>query len=488
LTVMISINRSSRINGLLIAFLPLFFWGCGSGGGDSLAGGGIGGSGIAVSAVSVGSVSGFGSIIVNDVEYDTSSAEVVVKGEVQGKGDGVIARLLSRGMVVRVEGRLDDEKSGTAARVVFSDNLEGPVERILPLDDFVTELVIMGQAVRVDEFTVFQNVSRDTIEAGNVLEVSGLTDEEGTIYATYVGKASDRFDIGTPVDIKGIVQNLQPAVKQFTIHGLTIDYNGATVSGFAGPDPAQGQLAEIKGRLTDPDTLLATSVVHENELGRDDVDTVDIEGIMTQFTSISRFAVSTVVITTDGATAFDDVAAEDLVLGARLKVRGSLSKGVVLADEVASADKVKLESDASVVDASAGRLTLSGLASVVVQTDASTRFTGVDDLSQVNVGNHVKLFGRATGSGSVAVTKLLVKPGNGSVVLKGPVEGKNQPVLRVLSVEIDTSLIPANAILGKDGRPVPADDFFSNLQTGDTVAAKGVLEGSDVAWEQIASE
>jgi hypothetical protein len=112
----------------------------------------------------------------------------------------------------------------------------------------------------------------------------------------------------------------------------------------------------------------------------------------------------------------------------------------------------------------------------------------VDNLSQVNVGNHVKLFGRATGSGSVAVTKLLVKPGNGSVVLKGPVEAKNQPILRVLGVEIDTSLIPADAILGKDGRPVSANDFFSNLQTGDTVAAKGVLEGSDVAWEQIASE
>ena len=38
----------------------------GSGGGDLLAGGGIGGTGI-----SVGTISGFGSIIVNDVDFDT---------------------------------------------------------------------------------------------------------------------------------------------------------------------------------------------------------------------------------------------------------------------------------------------------------------------------------------------------------------------------------------------------------------------------------
>ncbi|TFG44036.1 MAG: hypothetical protein E4H48_01160, partial [Syntrophobacterales bacterium] len=128
LTSMAAANRSTRIHGLLFAVVPFLFFGCGNSGGT--AGGGIGGSGITVSAVSVGSVASFGSIIVNDVEFDTTNAEVVVEGEVRGTGDAAVTSLLSRGMVVRVEGRLDGERTGTAARVVFNDNVEGPVESI----------------------------------------------------------------------------------------------------------------------------------------------------------------------------------------------------------------------------------------------------------------------------------------------------------------------------------------------------------------------
>ena len=134
---------------LLFAAVPFLLFGCGGSGGT--AGGGIGGSGITVSAVSVGSVASFGSIIVNDVEFDTTNAEVVVEGEVRGTGDAAVTSLLSRGMVVRVEGRLDGERTGTAARVVFNDNVEGPVESITALDAIVTELVVMGQTVRVDD-------------------------------------------------------------------------------------------------------------------------------------------------------------------------------------------------------------------------------------------------------------------------------------------------------------------------------------------------
>ena len=66
--------------------------------------------------------------------------------------------------------------------------------------------------------------------------------------------------------------------------------------------------------------------------------------------------------------------------------------------------------------------------------------------------------------------KVLEKPGSGTVVLKGPVESKDQPSLKVLGVTIDTSKnIPPGSFVGKDGRPVSSDEFFLSLQTGDTV-------------------
>ena len=85
-----------------VALALLILWGCsgGAGGGGRLtAGGGIGGSG-----VTVGSVSKFGSVFVNDVEYDTTGAVVVVDGVEKGSGDQTVLDNLSVGKVVRIEG------------------------------------------------------------------------------------------------------------------------------------------------------------------------------------------------------------------------------------------------------------------------------------------------------------------------------------------------------------------------------------------------
>jgi len=109
-------------------------------------------------------------------------------------------------------------------------------------------------------------------------------------------------------------------------------------------------------------------------------------------------------------------------------------------------------------------------------------------LSQIVVGSHVKIFGRATSSSGVIATKVLEKPGKGTVVLKGPGGVKSQLRLWVLGVEINTSTIPPGSFVGKDGRPVSSNEFFSNLQTGDTVNARGTLAGQDVIWNAIESE
>jgi hypothetical protein len=219
-----------------------------------------------------------------------------------------------------------------------------------------------------------------------------------------------------------------------------------------------------------------------------EIETAEIDGFVAQLTPISSFAVGTVDIVTDGATAFNDMAAEDLVIGSRLRIRGPLNNRVILADGVALPDKVKIESDVSSVEASGGRLTLFGLSLVVVRTDAPTKFTGVAGLSQMDGGSHVKIFGGTTGSGDVIATKILVKPSSGAVVLKGSVEAKNPPTLKVLGVEINTSPIPAGSFTGKVGGPVSADEFFSNLKIGDTVNAAGTLDGPAVIWSQIVSE
>jgi Domain of unknown function (DUF5666) len=476
---------SFRYVSRLILFAAL----AGCNGGGSVAGGGIGGTGVTVSAVSVGTVTQFGSVFVNDVEFNTTDAEVIAGGEVRGRGDAAVTSVLSRGMVVRVEGRLDGALSGTAVRVVFDPNVEGPVEAIASLDESVTELVVMGQTVRADDRTVFVGTTLNSIAVGNVLEVSGLIDQTGTIFASYINKKADALAQGSPVEARGVVQDLNSTLHRFTINSLTIDYSAATVTGFTGAGPAPGELVSVKGRLADPSTLVATNVEFKNELGRDDVETADIEGFVTQFTSTSQFALGSIAIVTDDATVFKEAAAGDLSVGIRLKVRGSATSGTVLADEVAVADHIKMESDVESLDLAQGTLTLSGLSPIVIATDSSTKFTGAPDLSQVNTGDHVKIFARLSASGTVIATKLLIKPGSGTVGLKGPVATSNQPSLEVVGVTIDTSNnIPPGSFVAADGRSLSANEFFSALQIGDTVNAEGTLAGQQVIWNRIESE
>ncbi len=79
----------------------------------------------------MGTVTGIGSVIVNGITYDTTDAEVFVGNASRGFGDSAVIQNISLGMVVRVEGRLADDGSASADRVFFSNNLKGPVERIM---------------------------------------------------------------------------------------------------------------------------------------------------------------------------------------------------------------------------------------------------------------------------------------------------------------------------------------------------------------------
>ena len=110
--------------GFFLILTGAVIWSCGGGAVGDLAstGGGTGGTGI-----SVGSVSAFGNIYVNGVRYDTSNAEIFVEGQSKGFGDQVVLTQLAVGMVVRVEGDIEDSRNGTASKVHFSDGVRGPV-------------------------------------------------------------------------------------------------------------------------------------------------------------------------------------------------------------------------------------------------------------------------------------------------------------------------------------------------------------------------
>ena len=100
---------------------------CGGGGGDQVAGidGGGNPAPVAINIVSQGTITGFGSVIVNGVRYDTSNATFTIDGSPGTESD------LAVGQVVVVSGTINQAGTeGTAASVDFDDAVEGPIESI----------------------------------------------------------------------------------------------------------------------------------------------------------------------------------------------------------------------------------------------------------------------------------------------------------------------------------------------------------------------
>ncbi|TET94389.1 MAG: hypothetical protein E3J26_04645 [Candidatus Zixiibacteriota bacterium] len=361
--------KTYHLQTLVLALLSaLLSISCGvSGSGTIAAGGGIGGSGI----ISVGTITAFGSIVVNGTEFDTSNAVIIVEGEEIGVGDDIVLDNLDIGMVVTVEGTgSEDGESAVADRVIYNDNVEGPVQSIPFVNDTRKDIVVLGQTVILNTVTVFKGTIFDEIAVNDVVEVSGLCDYTGDIWATFLEKTD-----GVIFEVTGFVDNLDPVQKTFKINDLTVDYSSADTSGLPGGLPADGLLVEVEGTL-DPDTgeMLADVIELGDELDAEDADAIEVTGFVTDFVSAFEFTVGTQVVRTDADTVFVDGTADDIALGVKLEAEGSLEDGILFAEEVEFWGPDQIEVEGLVTDiVSPSEFTVGDQ---VVQTDAETVYEG----------------------------------------------------------------------------------------------------------------
>jgi hypothetical protein len=464
---------------LLLGVAFLFFaCGGGSGGGTFTAGGGIGGSG-----VTIGAASQFGSIFVNEIEFETTAATVVVDGGDRGAGDQAVRNNIAIGKIVRIEGPFDENGAGTANRVVYNEDIIGPVESITAIDASARRLVVMGQTVVIDTQTNFEGTTLSTIAVGNLLEVSGFASDTGAIEATYLRKIADSYVPGTEVQIRGFASEVNAALKTFRINSLTVNYAAADASQLNAGNPIAGQHVEVKGALTGS-ILNATIVRPEDILGVSDADNVQIAGIVTAFTSLESFALNGVAVRTDVATEYKGILPEDIGLGSRLMIRGALTNRVLLADAVKSSTQAVLEGN--VASTAAATITLSGFGmSIVVDTNGLTRFLGAaDSVSEIDVGDHLKVFGKSFASGSLTADKIIVSRNpNNRAWLRGPVDAVAGDRISILGFEVLATDLPQNGFSLENGGALTVAQFMTQISVGDMVHLKGRYNPNDISWE-----
>jgi len=443
--------------------------------------------------VAFGTISGFGSVFVNGVRYDTNSATVIIDDQ-----PGTVAQLRV-GYVVRLTGRLNaDGRNGTASSIEFDDAVQGPVQSI---DVTAGTLVVLYQDVKVDAATSFdddiQPASLEGLAAGEIVEVSGFRDADGVIHATRI----ERADAGEGFEVTGTVANLDAVAKRFEIGALVVDYSAAQLDDLPAGAPANGLLVEVKGRSLDANNvLLATRVEGEqDDMDVDDGEEAEIEGLITRFVSPTDFDVNGQPVTTTADTRYENGTSADLALNVRVEVEGEVLNGVLQADEIEfefehEAD-LRVSGEVGSVDATAGTFTVLG---ITIQTSADTRFEDKTDaevrpfnVAVLNVGDFVEVRGVA-GSvpNSIAATRVErndVEHEDDDIKfgLRGPAANVAEPQLTILGVTVMATADTEYAD-GSD-RTIDAAEFFARAP-GRLVTADGRLDGSVLVARELELE
>lgn len=373
---------------------------CGGGGTGLSSGSGLADTGLGGSGGVTGPAQGFGSIIINDLVLDVDSAEFEIEG--RSAGIGLTGQnLLAEGQQLVVRG---DIEAREASEVFYRSDIMGPLAA-LPVFDALTgrgQLDVLGQVVKVNSATRYDGVSLDTLQPGDLLEISGTRDAQGALVATYVGHE-------TSLDEYKVVGTASAVTSTgFSIAGLAVD---TATNGL--PVPPAGGAVEVRfpaAALATTPALPATAVEVLDGLELDEGERFEVQGFIDTFDSASRFTVAGIPVTVPAGVRFDDGSADDLELNARIEVEGSAdSAGRLVAERIIfKADEaIRVEGAVSGVDLQARTVTTSvgltfavrGLTELEDDSDLGVEPFTLDDLM---LGDYVEIRGFRDGSELVA--------------------------------------------------------------------------------------
>jgi len=474
-------KRKQLIIGMTLALAGAGMTACGGGGGGGDAG--TGSSNIS----SVGTITGFGSVYVNGVKYETHSASYRVDDE-----DRFDDSSLAVGMKVKVEGTIDSNgTTGTATRIIYDDDVEGPVDvgSLTSVDASTKTFTIFGMLISADASrTVYDDgASFDNLAEGQKLEVSGYFDGS-QIVATRIEKQNDLDD---EYELKGTVSAYDGSSISLTL------LNGASagpysIDGSAELDiPADptGQFVEVK-LIDQAGSLVAIKIeTDDDDLLDDDEDDVSIRGILAD-DGMGGYLVNGVSFTVDGSTEYEPESLQgNLSAGMDIEVEGYMQGNVLIADEIESEDG-DIEIQARVIgvsasDAKNGTITLDmgNGQSLDVQTDYSTQFeddsaSDLNDDDSFNLGelavdtDFVEVEAYKDGAGNLIATSVKREDAGQATKLEAPVD--------TYDANVSVTLLGITYTVGVSTRYeiediyTDAGSFFSALNVNDTVEVKDI--------------
>jgi Domain of unknown function (DUF5666) len=350
-------------------FVTAVLVGCGGGGSDGSS------SSDTATAYASGPITGFGSIIVNGVRFDDSSARITDDDDVaMGRDElrlGMMAEVQGAGVATDNQGR-----HGRALAIRIGKEIIGPVSAV---DTTAKTLTALGQTVDVTDNTLFgERISGGlaSITVGTVIEVNGaLNVTTGHYTATRV----DEKPNAPYFRLRGVIAALDTTAKTFKIGDALISY--ATLSSsdvFA--SLANGLLVRVRLKTTQVDGAWVAARIAGGVRKIENQDEAEIHGLITAFTSVTQFSVNGIAVDASNATFSDGQTG--VVLGARVEVEGKAVNGVIVARKVELEDEreqhnrgFELHGNITTIDTTLKTFLLRGVtvnyASAVVYKDGS---------------------------------------------------------------------------------------------------------------------
>lgn len=362
------------------------------------------------STSTTGIITGFGSIFVNGIEFETSSSSFDVDDD--SNSDQSALRI---GMRVKVKGTVNkDGLTGSAESVVYQSELKGPVSALTqtfdPLDPTLlasVTLTILGQQVTVNTDTTFDDdygLMMGSLQLGDVLEISGFSSVDGII-ATHIEKQkAGSYDASDRVEIKGEISN--PVAGGFEVRGISIVYDSNTSfdDGLTEVDLVEGLYVEVKGTFdVNTNEMTATRIEAGKDRMDDNDNEVEIEGLVADFDATAQtFSVQGQVVDYSQSPLLSPL---DLQLANDMKVEveGTIIEGTLVADKIKQrGQKIKVQAligsvnDIDSADPSISLSLFGGTENITVrlnqQTEMKDNMSEMDMmLNQLMVGDFVEV-------------------------------------------------------------------------------------------------
>ncbi len=431
-----------------------------------------------------GTLTAFGSIFVNGVEYDMSSALVSIDDE-PGAESG-----LAVGQVVTVDGFVNgDGTTGRADSVEFESDVRGSVAS---LSATATSFVVLGQTVLVNGGTRFDSAfvpgNFSGLEVGQVVEVSGFRSSTGELVATHVGLEDDPDD-----RVVGLVEALDSDILRFQVNDLQVDYSGAIM---VDPGLANGALVEVEGLRGATGVLDARTVeLEDDDIAGDDGQGASLEGIITAGLLSGQFAVNGQPVVVNRATRYQFGKRRDLKPNARVEAEGRFdAAGRIVASKVV----FKYEDDAyafAVVDSVEPGTRTVRLVGLTITVDSSAKIEDKSaqqqrpfSLRNLQPGDTVEIRGvEMRLPRSVRALELRREDADGRTRIGGRVSAIRNREFDVLDLTVTTS--SATRYRDEFDRAISAAKFFA-IAANREVKVRGTWDGTafravEVEFEEL---